>query len=128
MKVLVTGSSGLIGGEAVTYFDASGHEVYGIDNNMRREFFGSQGDTLWNLARLKEVTSRFIPYDLDIRDRGKVLALFKEISFDLIIHCAAQPSHDKAREIPFLDFDVNAVGTLNLLEATRQQSRDAVFI
>jgi CDP-paratose 2-epimerase len=128
MKVLVTGSSGLIGSEAVVHFDREGHEVVGIDNNMRREFFGPAGDTLWNLERIKQATRRFRPLDLDIRDRASILALFEQERFDLIIHCAAQPSHDKAAEIPFIDFDVNAVGTLNLLEATRQSNPEAVFI
>ncbi|MBN1654411.1 MAG: NAD-dependent epimerase/dehydratase family protein [Deltaproteobacteria bacterium] len=128
MKVLVTGSSGLIGSEAVEYYDAQGNEVTGIDNNLRRDFFGPKGDTSWNLERLKRATHRFQHVDLDIRDRDGVLALFKASRFDLIIHCAAQPSHDKACEIPFIDFDVNAVGTLNLLEATRQRCPDAVFI
>ena len=128
MKVLVTGSSGLIGSEAVQHFDAQGHTVYGIDNNMRREFFGPQGDTTWNLERLKKSTRSFIPLNIDIRDRVALLDFFKANQPDLIIHCAAQPSHDKARDIPFTDFDVNAVGTLNLLEATRQHAGDAVFI
>jgi CDP-paratose 2-epimerase len=128
MKVLVTGSSGLIGCQAVERFDSQGHEVHGIDNNMRREFFGPAGDTLWNLERLRSATRRFTHHSLDIRNRDQILALFREQRFDIIIHCAAQPSHDKARDIPFVDFDVNAVGTLNLLEATRQSNRDAVFI
>ena len=128
MKVLITGSSGLIGSEAVVHFDAKGHEVHGIDNNMRREFFGEKGDTTWNLKRLQASTSRFTHHDVDIRNRGKVAALVDEIRPELLIHCAAQPSHDKARDIPFDDFDVNAVGTLNLLEATRQVAPDAIFI
>ena len=128
MKTLVTGSSGLIGSEAVIYFERAGHEVVGVDNNLRREFFGAAGDTLWNLDRIKRRTKKFRHLDLDIRDRQKILELFKAERFDQIIHCAAQPSHDKAAEIPFIDFDVNAVGTLNLLEATRQSNRDAVFI
>ena len=128
MKVLVTGSSGLIGSEAVLWYDREGHEVFGIDNNMRREFFGPPGDTLWNLEYLRRTTRRFTHAPLDIRDRAGVLDLFRRERFDLIIHCAAQPSHDKACEIPFLDFEVNAVGTLNLLEATRQSCREAVFI
>lgn len=128
MKILVTGSSGLIGSEAVEHFDAQGHLVFGVDNNMRREFFGPSGDTTWNLQRLKNKTRQFIHQDLDIRDREQVMALFSKERFDLIIHCAAQPSHDKARDIPFIDFDVNAVGTLNLLEATRRHGPDAVFI
>ena len=128
MKVLVTGSSGLIGSEAVLHFDRDGHQVFGIDNNLRREFFGPAGDTTWNLESLQKNTRQFTHLNLDIRDREKILALFQLERFDLIIHCAAQPSHDKAKEIPFVDFDVNAVGTLNLLEATRQSNREAVFI
>jgi CDP-paratose 2-epimerase len=127
-NVLVTGSSGLIGSEAVEYFDRQGHRVVGADNNMRRMFFGPQGDTLWNLERLKGSTRRFTAVSLDIRDREGVMALFRENKFDLIIHCAAQPSHDKAAEIALLDFEVNAMGTVNLLEATRQHARDAAFI
>jgi CDP-paratose 2-epimerase len=127
-SVLVTGSSGLIGSEAVKHFDGQGHCAIGVDNNMRREFFGVAGDTAWNLERLKRSTKKFRHYDLDIRDRAGVEAIFQENSFDLIIHCAAQPSHDKAKDIPLIDFEVNALGTLNLLEATRQHCPDAVFI
>ncbi len=126
--ILVTGSSGLIGSEAVERFDHQGHQVIGIDNNMRRVFFGPTGDTTWNLERLKKSTSRFEHRNLDIRDREGIATLFQEHRFDLIVHCAAQPSHDKAADIPLLDFDVNAVGTMNLLEATRQHCPDAVFI
>jgi len=128
MRVLVTGSSGLIGSEAVEYYDREGHEVVGIDNNMRADFFGPKGDTLWNLSRLKDRTQHFEHYNIDIRDRVAVFQLFEEKSFDLIIHCAAQPSHDKACQIPLLDFEVNALGTVNLLEATRQFCSEAVFI
>jgi CDP-paratose 2-epimerase len=128
MRVLVTGSSGLIGSEAVQHFDAAGHVVHGIDNNMRREFFGPAGDTTWNLQRLMRETRAFTSEAIDIRDRHIVLELFSRTRPELIIHCAAQPSHDKAREIPFDDFDVNAVGTLNLLEATRRYAADAVFV
>ena len=128
MKVLVTGSSGLIGSEAVEHFDRQGHQVFGVDNNMRRIFFGAAGDTLWNLERLKNICHRFTHIALDIRDREAIEELFASWRFDLIIHCAAQPSHDKAREIPLLDFDINALGTLNLLEATRQHCGDAVFV
>lgn len=127
-NILVTGSSGLIGSEAVEYFDRQGHRVVGADNNMRRVFFGPPGDTLWNLERLKSATRHFLHAPLDIRDRDAVLALFRENRFDLIIHCAAQPSHDKAAEIAFLDFEVNAMGTVNLLEAARQYCRDSAFI
>jgi len=128
MKILVTGSSGLIGSEAVEHFDKQGHVVYGVDNNMRQQFFGPLGDTTWNMQRLKKVTHRFVHVALDIRDREKVFELFKTHRFDMIIHCAAQPSHDKAASIPLLDFEVNAVGTVNLLEATRQCCPDVVFI
>ena len=128
MKVLVTGSSGLIGSEAVEYFDRQGHTVFGIDNNMRQVFFGVQGDTLWNLNRLKHVTHNFTHFDCDIRDRQSLEEIFSRHSFDLIIHCAAQPSHDKAKDIPIVDFEVNAMGTMNLLEMTRQHCKDAVFI
>jgi CDP-paratose 2-epimerase len=110
------------------HFDRQGHEVIGVDNNMRREFFGPQGDTQWNLQRLVGQTRNFRHVDLDIRDREAIFSLFKSSGFDLIIHCAAQPSHDKARDIPLIDFDVNAVGTINLLEATRQSCPEAVFI
>lgn len=128
MKILVTGSNGLIGSETVEYFDRRGHDIYGVDNNMRREFFGPAGDTTWNLNRLREITRRYTHIDLDIRWRDAVLSLFKMHRFDLIIHCAAQPSHDKAACVPLVDFDVNAVGTVNLLEATRQHCSQAVFI
>jgi CDP-paratose 2-epimerase len=128
VNVLVTGSSGLIGSEAVLHLDREGHSVWGVDNNMRREFFGPPGDTRWNLERLRKVARRFNHEELDIRDRQGILDLFRKLRFDLIIHCAAQPSHDKAKEIPFVDFDVNAVGTLNLLEATRLHQPEAVFI
>lgn len=128
MKVLVTGSSGLIGSEAVLHYDLEGHEVFGIDNNMRETFFGPKGDTSWNLERLKAATSRFRHVNMDIRDRDALYTLFNENRFDLIIHCAAQPSHDKARDIPILDFEVNALGTVNLLESTRLHCPDAVFI
>src|SRR6202171_4088592 len=128
MKILVTGSSALIGSESVQHFDQQGHEVFGVDNNMRRVFFGAAGDTLWNLRRLRSICHRFTHLALDIRDRSAIEELFASWRFDLIVHCAAQPSHDKAREIPLLDFEVNALGTVNLLEATRQHSPEAVFI
>ncbi|HUF09198.1 MAG TPA: NAD-dependent epimerase/dehydratase family protein, partial [Rhodothermales bacterium] len=128
MKVLVTGSSGLIGAEAVRFFDGLGFEVVGVDNNMRRQFFGPHGDTGWQTRRLLETTSLFRHVDLDIRDRQGILDLFKTERFDAVVHCAAQPSHDKARDIPFTDFDVNAVGTLNLLEANRQYSAQSPFV
>lgn len=127
-NVLVTGSSGLIGSEAVLHFDRLKCDVTGIDNNQRREFFGPMGDTTWNLNRLRETAPNFRHVSIDIRDRGAIDKLFRETIFDLVIHCAAQPSHDKACEIPLVDFDVNAAGTINLLEATRQHCPKAVFI
>jgi CDP-paratose 2-epimerase len=129
MTVLVTGSSGLIGSELVEFFDTRAQRVLGIDNNMRAEFFGSDGDTRWNLRRLLDKTARFEHRDLDVRDRGGIERILQEEGpFELIIHCAAQPSHDLAATRPHLDFEVNAVGTLNLLEATRRHSPEAVFV
>lgn len=126
--ILVTGSSGLIGSEAVEHFDRQGHLVHGIDNNMRQIFFGDPGDTTWNLDRLRRATKKFTHHNVDIRDRVALESLFRDQRFDLIVHCAAQPSHDKARDIPILDFEVNALGTVNLLEATRLHCCEAVFI
>lgn len=126
--LLVTGSSGLIGSEVVTYFDSLGWQVYGIDNNMRADFFGAGGDTRWNQHRLEATCQRFRHVELDIRDRGGVRACLERIRPDLIVHTAAQPSHDLAASRPFDDFDVNAVGTLNMLEGTRAAAPDAVFV
>lgn len=126
--ILVTGSSGLIGSEAVEHFDRQGREVHGIDNNMRQVFFGEPGDTTWNLDRLRRTTKHFTHHNIDIRDRIALESLFRNHRFDLIVHCAAQPSHDKARDIPILDFEVNALGTVNLLEATRLHCPEAVFV
>jgi CDP-paratose 2-epimerase len=126
--ILVTGSSGLIGSEAVEHFDRLGYKVHGVDNNMRQVFFGMSGDTTWNLNRLRSATRNFVHHELDVRDRIGLESLFRAHRFDLIVHCAAQPSHDKARDIPILDFEVNALGTVNLLEATRLHCPDAVFV
>ncbi len=128
MNVLVTGAGGLIGSEAVAYYGAGGHTVIGLDNNMRRDFFGPGGDVTWNLERLKAAVPGFRHLALDIRDRAGLADLFAAQRFDLIVHCAAQPSHDKAREIPLLDFEVNALGTINLLEMARRHCPEAVFI
>ena len=127
-KLLVTGSSGLIGSEVVDYFCRLGWRVDGIDDNMRADFFGSQGDTRWNQRRLMAAHPDFRHHELDIRDRGAVLAALESLRPALVVHAAAQPSHDLAASRPFDDFDVNAVGTLNLLEATRQYAPDAVFV
>ena len=128
MKIIVTGSSGLIGSEAVEHFAAQGDHVDGIDNNMRADFFGPQGDTSWREKQLAEKLRNFTPYTIDIRDRRAVLDLFAEIRYDAVIHCAAQPSHDLAKDRPFDDFEVNATGTLNLLEAARRHCPDSPFI
>lgn len=126
--ILITGSSGLIGSEAVAHFDSRGWRVLGIDNNMRADFFGPQGDTAWNLARLKSSCQRFEHFPLDIRNRQAIFDFFREHRPSAIIHCAAQPSHDLAKERPLDDFDVNAVGTLNLLEASRQFTAESPFV
>jgi len=122
MKVLVTGSSGLIGSEAVVYFAGQGHRIFGLDNNLRRHFFGPDGDTTWVRRWLEQTVEGFVHRDVDVRDRAAVLAAIEEIRPEAVIHCAAQPSHDLAARMPFDDFDTNAVGTLNLLEAVRRHA------
>ena len=128
MKILVTGSSGLVGSEAVLYYNRQGAKVIGIDNNMRRDFFGPLGDTTWVLEYLRRRCKRFMPLAVDIRNRESIFDIFKKERPDIIIHCAAQPSHDLAKDRPFDDFEVNAVGTLNLLEATRQFTPKSIFV
>jgi CDP-paratose 2-epimerase len=128
MKILVTGAGGLIGSEAVDYYCSQGHGVYGIENNQRQIFFGEKGSTLSRLSQLKEKHNNFINFEIDIRNNEAVLSLFKQIKFDVVIHTAAQPSHDKAASIPFDDFETNANGTLHLLEAVRQTNKDCIFI
>ena len=127
-KVLITGSSGLIGSEAVSFFDARGWDVDGVDNNMRRVFFGADGDTSWNLTRLLQTTRQFTPHHLDIRDRDAMLRLVDDLRPNLIIHCAAQPSHDLAKDCPFENYDINAGATLTLLEACRRFCAESPFI
>jgi len=128
MKVLVTGSCGLIGSEAVRHYDKRAELVVGIDNNMRAEFFGADGDTTWVRKRLEEECSNYKHESVDIRNREKIANIICELKPDLIIHCAAQPSHDLAARMPFVDFEVNAMGTLNLLEASRSFVPETVFI
>jgi CDP-paratose 2-epimerase len=127
-KLLVTGSSGLIGSEVCTHFGKKGWEIHGVDNNQRAIFFGESGDTRWNQQRLQKTIASFVHHELDIRDRRGVLDLIQTVQPDAIVHTAAQPSHDKAAAIPFEDFDTNAVGTFNLLEATRQYSTEIPFV
>jgi CDP-paratose 2-epimerase len=127
--LLVTGSSGLIGSEVCQYFSRElGYAVHGIDNNQRAVFFGPQGDTRWNQERLKRELPGFSHHELDIRDRPGVLALLKALRPSVIVHAAAQPSHDRAASVPFDDFDTNAVGTMNLLEAARQSCPESPFV
>ena len=127
-SALVTGSSGLIGSEMVVTLDREGWAVHGVDNNMRRDFFGPDGDTTPNLGRLLQVTQRFEHHGLDVRDRDGLAHLLADARPDLVVHCAAQPSHDLAAKRPFDDFDVNAVGTLNLLEAARASCPESPFV
>lgn len=126
--LLVTGSNGLIGSEIVRHFHLSGWRVVGVDNNMRADFFGPGGDTRWNQARLLQECPNFRHYELDIRDRVAVGKLLQEQRPAAIVHAAAQPSHDLAAARPFDDFDVNAAGTLNLIEHARQSIPESPFV
>ena len=127
-KVVVTGSCGLIGSEVARFFAGQGFQVQGIDDNHRAIFFGPEGDTSWVLERLRREIPGYRHAALDIRNREGVLELLDEVRPDLIVHTAAQPSHDRAAAIPFLDFEVNALGTLHLLEAARQFCPESPFI
>ncbi len=126
--LLVTGSSGLIGSEVCGHFAPLGWEIHGVDNNQRAVFFGPAGDTRWNQRRLEQSLPGFRHHELDIRDRGGVDRLLAELRPTAIVHAAAQPSHDRAAEIPFDDFDVNAGGTLNLLVAARGHCPESPFV
>lgn len=131
MKIaLITGAAGLVGSESVRFFHAQGFRVVGIDNDMRRYFFGEEGSIRWNLAELNNECKNFINHDVDIRDVAAVFRVFEECGQDiaLVVHNAAQPSHSWASREPFTDFGVNAVGTSNLLEATRRYCPQAVFM
>ena len=126
--ILVTGSSGLIGSEVVEYFSKRNYEVHGLDNNMREHFFGLHGSTRWQQEKLLRSFNNFHHHEVDIRDRAAVIRLLKQLKPIAIVHAAAQPSHDLAAAIPFDDFDINAGGTLNLLEAARQACPDTPFV
>lgn len=127
--ILVTGSSGLIGSEVCGFFSKErSYRIHGVDNNQRAVFFGPSGDTRWNQKRLEDEIPEFVHHELDVRDRQGVLKLLANIKPDVIVHTAAQPSHDRAADIPYDDFDTNAVGTLNMLEAARQTCPESPFI
>jgi CDP-paratose 2-epimerase len=127
-RILVTGSSGLIGSEVCSHFASEGWAVHGVDNNGRATFFGPQGDTRWNQRRLEQSLKGFTHHELDIRDREGLQRLVKTVRPDAIVHTAAQPSHDLAAKMPFEDFDTNAVGTMNLLEAARRAAPESSFV
>lgn len=127
-RVLVTGSAGLIGSESVKFFAGKGFDIIGIDNDMRAYFFGKEASTIWNRKLLEGKYKNYKHYNFDIRNAQELEKVFKEHKFDLIIHTAAQPSHDWAAKEPLTDFGVNALGTLYLLENLREYSPDAVFI
>ncbi len=127
---LITGSAGLIGAESVRFFSKKGFQIIGIDNDMRRVFFGEEASTEWSRKKLESEIKNYTHYDKDIRDKTAMEMIFKKYNknIKLIIHTAAQPSHDWAAKDPFTDFTVNANGTLTLLEMTRQHCPEAVFI
>ena len=128
--ILVTGAGGLVGSEAALHFGRQGFRVIGVDNNLREYFFGPEASTKWAVAELQAALGEaFTAVAADIRDFGAVRQAFEATGkIDLVVHTAAQPSHDWAAREPFTDFGVNAQGTLNLLEATRQFAPQATFI
>tara|TARA_Y100000591_G_scaffold330314_1_gene361050 strand:- start:1973 stop:3022 length:1050 start_codon:yes stop_codon:yes gene_type:complete len=127
---IITGSSGLVGSESVNFFSDKGFDVIGIDNNLRKFFFGNDGSTIWIKNNLKKRNKNFRHFNIDIRNYEALEKIFKKNKnkISLIIHCAAQPSHDYGKKFPFLDFHVNATGTLNLLELTKTFCPNAPFI
>lgn len=127
-KVLITGSAGLVGSESVKFFAKKDYEIIGIDNNMREYFFGSDASTDWNRKLLEKQYKQYTHYQIDIRDNNEIKKIFEKHQFELIIHAAAQPSHDWAVKEPLTDFTVNANGTLILLENYRKYSPEATFI
>jgi CDP-paratose 2-epimerase len=126
--IIVTGSCGLIGSEVCCYFGKLGFSIIGIDNNNRAAFFGPDGDTRWSLSRLRAEIPSYRHESVTILDRDRIGALIREVRPSLLVHTAAQPSHDRAAAIPFQDFEVNAVGTLNLLQGVREFSPETVFV
>jgi len=127
-SVLVTGSCGLIGSEVCLHFYQAGYSVLGVDNNQRKVFFGPEGDTSWTLERLRSTIPGYEHREIDIRDREGILDLIKDAKPSVIVHTASQPSHDRAAQIAFDDFDTNATGTLNLLESARRFCPESPFI
>ena len=127
---IITGSTGLVGSESVNFFHDKGFDVIGIDNNLRKLFFGKNGSTIWLKSKLIQRNKNFKNYNIDIRNSNNLEKIFRKYSkrISVIIHCAAQPSHDYGKNYPFLDFNVNATGTLNLLELTKRYSPNAPFI
>ncbi len=125
---LVTGSCGLIGSEVCLHLSRNGYSIAGVDNNERAVFFGPEGDTSWSLNRLRQNIPDYQHHELDIRNREGVLNLVAQVKPAVIVHTAAQPSHDRAAAIPFADFDTNAVGTLNFLEAARRSCPESPFV
>ena len=128
--VLVTGSSGLVGSESVNFFSKKGFDVIGIDNNLRKFFFGNDGSTSWVKKKLEHNYKNFLNYDVDVRNFSNLEKIFKKYKkkISVIIHCAAQPSHDYGKNYPIIDFNINATGTLNLLELTKKFCPDSCFI
>ena len=128
--VLITGSSGLVGSESVNFFSKKGFDVIGIDNNLRKFFFGKEGSTFWIKNKLLKQNKKFKSLSIDIRNYNSLEKVFKRYkkNISLIIHCAAQPSHDYGKNYPIIDFNVNATGTLNLLELTKKHCPNSPFI
>ncbi|MGF1452017.1 MAG: NAD-dependent epimerase/dehydratase family protein [Opitutales bacterium] len=127
-RLLVTGASGLIGSEVCAHFHALGWHLHGVDNNQRAVFFGEAGDTRWNQQRLQRELKAYDHHEIDIRDRAGIRDLLANVRPSAIVHTAAQPSHDRAAQIPFEDFDTNAGGTFNLLEGARRHCPEAPFV
>lgn len=126
--VLITGSGGLIGSESVKFFSQKGFSVTGIDNDMRRYFFGDEASTSWNVSKIRKEVPSYNHISADIRDKDAIEQIFQNRHYDIIVHCAAQPSHDWAAREPYTDFEINAFGTLILLENFRKYTPKGVFI